>query len=1066
MFTKVPFMAAGEGPVTSTTTAAATAPAAATATASPRDAMDVEDTTSMTPAEKASVMPLPAPEKEHRVSASLSPCLSNRDGSDIDEPASVTVPPLCLRSGIAYKLPVLTKPALPKNKKGRGVRKGKNPEGTAGPGPAPRAPAPGIRGRPGAQPGYHPSRAGATQDRTSFQDTNSPGQGDGEKEVGRGPPSGGHLQGSGTCKEFTGEPKLPTQKGQALGWGGAQLRSDYGPGPTPYGVGKGQGRQNDHSCRVNHFVAPEPFVAGNGNFGFRKNYLPGSYTMTSTPMINNSTRAFPLPHLSQTNNLNEASDSASSTMDDWMRNVNDIQSLLMNKNEMLQQEINKLSSHQKEDRMRLDKTSATVERSSAHIMDIKHITQSIETRAMNTGDDVEKLHSSIHACKKVIDTCVKMNHQEARDVSNIMEAINTMNSEPTRQWDVVTALFGDIQQQMNTLTASFNEMKVDKTKSTEHVPAGSGPIEKNGTPEQRETPPHMLKDEKSYSSTVNEKKLTETSEHTPSIIDMPNHQPNFKNFPKASAYPTYSGKPEEDWVRFIEDIDILKNAYALPDSEIVSKLPSLLMGIAYTWYRIAGRENTAVCWETWKQLIGHRFGDAQWRQKQLELLDSDKFTYEVSDVSEYLMNMHRRIESIYPGLKNDDMRMHILMRLPSDLRNLITPHPSADMEMSRFLALCAQIITGTKEFQAAQRRDKLGHNTKRREWKNKEDRAPYNKNYKGAEVKIPLAGDYQERKPKGTCNKCGKPWSPGHYCRKNDINVINEDNFSVMDDSHSDLALNSQGEEEDDDQSINMLEQLEYEVLTSSNFKEDAEGRLLNVQDAELMHDPQDPLIKKHCPAKCTVLINDQETVAVLDTGAGGCVVSSKYLASKDKNWESHMLQGTLGVWSGYGSTLKPIGTYTSGVIFGHERGNTRCAINFTVMEGDNLPQYFIIGNNALHLYGIKLHISEGYFTIGKNTKRHFELSSCHSDTRISMVSEDIGQSIPAAQTPTPVGAQTPEPEEFEKAFKTASYSGTLAYHDRIEGHPLKSYVDSIPWSLPMGHDNWGMSLLWSLTSN
>ena len=172
-------------------------------------------------------------------------------------------------------------------------------------------------------------------------------------------------------------------------------------------------------------------------------------------MINNSTRAFPFPHLSQTNNLNEASDSASLTIDDWMRNVNDIQSLLMNKNEMLQQEINKLSSHQKEDRLRLGKTSATVERSSAHIMDIKHITQSIETRALNTGDDVEKLHSRIHACKKVIDTCVKMNHQEARDVSNIMEAINPMNSEPTRQWDVFTALFGDIQQQMNTLTASF-----------------------------------------------------------------------------------------------------------------------------------------------------------------------------------------------------------------------------------------------------------------------------------------------------------------------------------------------------------------------------------------------------------------------------------------------------------------------------------------------------------------------------------------------------------------------------------------------------------------------------------
>ena len=138
--------------------------------------------------------------------------------------------------------------------------------------------------------------------------------------------------------------------------------------------------------------------------------------MTSTPMFNNTTRAFSLPHLNQTNNLNtnnlnEASDSSSSTMDDWMRNLNDIQYLLMNKNDMLQQEINKLSSHQKGDKLKLDKTAATVERSSAHIMDIKRITQSIETRAMNTGDVAEILHSSIHACKNVIDTCVKMDHQ-------------------------------------------------------------------------------------------------------------------------------------------------------------------------------------------------------------------------------------------------------------------------------------------------------------------------------------------------------------------------------------------------------------------------------------------------------------------------------------------------------------------------------------------------------------------------------------------------------------------------------------------------------------------------------
>lgn len=67
------------------------------------------------------------------------------------------------------------------------------------------------------------------------------------------------------------------------------------------------------------------------------------------------------------------------------------------------------------------------------------------------------------------------------------------------------------------------------------------------------------------------------------------------------------------------------------------------------------------------------------------------------------------------------------------------------------------------------------------------------------------------------------------------------------------------------------------------------------------MHDPEYLLTMKHCPAKYTVLINDQETVAVPDTGAGGCVVTSKCLASKDKDWKKYMHPKIHGVWSGYG---------------------------------------------------------------------------------------------------------------------------------------------------------------------
>lgn len=107
------------------------------------------------------------------------------------------------------------------------------------------------------------------------------------------------------------------------------------------------------------------------------------------------------------------------------------------------------------------------------------------------------------------------------------------------------------------------------------------------------------------------------------------------------------------------------------------------------------------------------------------------------------------------------------------------------------------------------------------------------------------------------------------------------------------------------------------------------------------------------------MLRNNQERIVVLDTGAGGCVVSSTYLASEDEYRAQHMQPRRHGVWPGYGSTLKPVESYTSIAIFGHERGKSRWEIKFTVIEVETLPLYFIIGNNALHLYGMKLHISE-----------------------------------------------------------------------------------------------------------
>jgi hypothetical protein len=68
IFTKIPYVAPGEDTTTRNDTM--------------KDVMDVEESTSMTPAERAAVMPLPAPEKEQRVSSPQLDSSSNRAGSE------------------------------------------------------------------------------------------------------------------------------------------------------------------------------------------------------------------------------------------------------------------------------------------------------------------------------------------------------------------------------------------------------------------------------------------------------------------------------------------------------------------------------------------------------------------------------------------------------------------------------------------------------------------------------------------------------------------------------------------------------------------------------------------------------------------------------------------------------------------------------------------------------------------------------------------------------------------------------------------------------------------------
>ncbi len=95
-------------------------------------------------------------------------------------------------------------------------------------------------------------------------------------------------------------------------------------------------------------------------------------------------------------------------------------------------------------------------------------------------------------------------------------------------------------------------------------------------------------------------------------------------------------------------IDTLKEAYNLPDSEITSKLPNLFDGIAKVWYRITCKDYRRADWNTWKELIQRKYNTPSWRAKQLVLLEKEKFSYYVQNTLEFLLQLLRRIQAVYP----------------------------------------------------------------------------------------------------------------------------------------------------------------------------------------------------------------------------------------------------------------------------------------------------------------------------------------------------------------------------------------------------------------------------------
>ena len=143
------------------------------------------------------------------------------------------------------------------------------------------------------------------------------------------------------------------------------------------------------------------------------------------------------------------------------------------------------------------------------------------------------------------------------------------------------------------------------TPAPQDIPSRGETLLSNPRHKNRDSPPHMRNSVKPDIPNPVKEELplsAEPEESPPRLERFPMGRGSI-NYAKTNEYPTFEGKPDEDWVNFIEIIDTLQTSYELPDAEITSRSPTILTGVAIVWYRVACKAHQGASWSKWKELI-------------------------------------------------------------------------------------------------------------------------------------------------------------------------------------------------------------------------------------------------------------------------------------------------------------------------------------------------------------------------------------------------------------------------------------------------------------------------------
>ncbi|MBW0489495.1 hypothetical protein O181_029210 [Austropuccinia psidii MF-1] len=169
-----------------------------------------------------------------------------------------------------------------------------------------------------------------------------------------------------------------------------------------------------------------------------------------------------------------------------------------------------------------------------------------------------------------------------------------------------------------------------------------------------------------------------------------------KEVQKTKQWPHFSGEGEHDHMEFIRGIDMIKEAFELPNTLVTSKFNTFFTRSAHRWYIKWRQAHGTQSWTWWKTQIINKLANDAWRFKFETALVSAKLNADKDKALPWFFQQKDRLTALYPAMSEFMIHRKTLRQCGGDLKHAFKRRTTEQSSAEDIINILEGVTTRTR----------------------------------------------------------------------------------------------------------------------------------------------------------------------------------------------------------------------------------------------------------------------------------------------------------------------------------------------------------------------------------